>query len=300
MAPLPARLLVLALATDFTAMKSSHQEDCPDIGVACASSSPPRSYRHELVNYAYGATFDVQYGVVRWLTLAATIPYRAVTTKVHYADLAGNDYDPVPPDTHHRNRTITGLGDPTLAIVAGRALGKVGFSVRVGAMLPLGRTLDEDPFVAGREGRVHEHVQFGAGSVRPIVGSALGYDFGAVGVDGWFSATLSLADDAIGYRPGQRIAGGARVSSALGASNARFGLGAEVAHETSETWRGLRPEEGNLGRTDVLAVATARWSPFARFGLFGVVKVPVLVDAIGAQLSYPFVVQLGVATGLGL
>jgi hypothetical protein len=281
-------------------MKSEHEEDCPDIGPACAGPAPPKPYQHHLVNYAYGVTADVQYGVLPWLTIAATIPLRAVTTQVEYTDLAGNADDPVPPDTHHRNRTITGLGDPTLAVAMGRAIDRVGFSVRLGAMLPFGRTLDADPFVLGREGIEHEHVQFGVGTVRPIAGSALGYDFGVVGVDGWFLATLAVASNSIGYRPGQRVALGARVSSALGTSSARFGIGGELAHETTETWGGLQPAEGNLGRTDVLAVATARWSPFARWGFFGALKVPIYVNAVGAQLSYPFVVQLGAATSVSL
>jgi hypothetical protein len=281
-------------------MKSEHEEDCPDIGPACDASPPPRPYQHHLVNYAYGATLDVQYGVLSWLSVAATIPYRAVTTQVEYTDLQGNPYDPVPPDTHHRNRTITGLGDPTIAVAIGRAIGRIGFSVRLGAMLPFGRTLDQDPFVLGREGIPHEHVQFGVGRVRPLAGSAIGYDFGVVGIDGWFLATLAVAENDIGYRPGQRIGGGVRVSSALGTKTARFGVGAEILHETTETWSGLQPGDGNLGRTDVLATLGARWSPFQRWGFFGALKIPVYVNAVGAQLSYPFVAQLGVATGFSL
>jgi len=50
----------------------------------------------------------------------------------------------------------------------------------------------------------------------------------------------------------------------------------------------------------VLATLTARWSPFARWGLFGAFKLPLYVNAVGAQLSYPFLVQVGVATGLSL
>jgi len=90
------------------------------------------------------------------------------------------------------------------------------------------------------------------------------------------------------------------VSSALGTKTARFGVGGELSHETTETWSGLQPGDGNLGRTDVLATLTARWSPFARWGFFGAVKVPLYVNAVGAQLSYPFLVQLGVATGFSL
>ncbi len=299
-APLRARLLVLALTTDFTTVKSSHVEDCPDIGPACATSAAPPAYMHNLRTYAYGLALDAQYGILPWLTVAATAPYRFVTTRVHYTDLAGRPYDPVPPDTHHRDETVAGFGDPTLALAVGEAIGRLGWSVRLGAMLPFGRTLDTDPFAAGRLGLVHEHVQFGVGTVRPILGSALGYDFGVVGVDGYFQGTMAIAENAIGYRPGQRISGGLRLTSALGVKRARFGVGTEILHESSETWRGLQQEEGNLGRTDIVGVLSARYSPWARVGLYAAVKVPLHVEAVGAQLSYPFVLQLGIATGIPL
>lgn len=281
-------------------LTTSHVEECPDIGPACAGATPPKPYNHNLHNYAYGLTLDAQYGVASWLAISITAPVRFMTTRVRYTDLAGNDYTPNPPDTHHRDETLTGLGDPTLAVVFGRAVDRVGFSVRIGAMLPFGRTLDEDPFVAGREGLPHEHIQFGTGTVRPIAGTAFAYDFGAVGLDAFFQATLSMATSSIGYKTGQRIVGSVRVSSALGTKDARFGVGVEADHETTETWQGVVQEEGNLGRSDVLGVVTARWSPFARWGFFGALKVPIFVDAVGAQLSYPIVVQLGAATGFSL
>lgn len=298
---MPQHVLVLALTTDFTFMKSSHVEACPDIGPWCQTQvPPPQPYQHHLQNYAYGLTLDAQYGLLPWLTVAATIPYRFVTTTVQYTDLQGNPYTPVPPDTHHRNETVDGLGDPTLALMAGQALGAFGYSFRLGAMLPFGRTLDADPFELGRLGLPHEHIQFGAGTVRPLLGSALGYDFGTWGLDAFFTGTMSVATSSIGYKPGQRIDAGFRASSAFGLSRARFGVGGEVLHESSETWQGLQQEEGNLGRTDVLAVLTARWLASSHLGLYGALKVPLYVDAVGAQLWYPFYLELGVATGLSL
>ena len=282
-------------------MKSSHVESCPDIGPGCQTQvPPPQPYQHHLQNYAYGLTLDAQYGLLPWLTLAATAPYRLVTTFVHYTALAGNPYVPVPPDTHHRNETVSGFGAPSLALVAGQAVGRFGYSLRLGTMLPFGRTLDVDPFEAARLGLVHEHIQFGAGTVRPILGGALGYDFGAVGVDAFFVGTMSIATNSIGYKPGQRIDGGFRVSSTLGLPRARFGIGGEVLHESTETWQGLQQEEGNLGRTDVLAVVSARWSAWSHLGVFGALKVPLYVNAVGAQLWYPFYLELGVATGFSL
>jgi len=252
---------------------------------------------HELVNWTYGATLDAQYGIARFLGVSLSLPVRAVTTRVRYTTLDGADYRPDPPDVHHRDRTLVGLGDPSVVAVLGRALDRFSFAIRAGALLPFGRTLPEDPFIAGREGRAHEHVQFGVGTVRPTVGSALAWDFGALGVDAWTTAILSVATNAIGYRAGQRWATGARVSTALG--KVVVGLGAELSHESTETWAGLGPEEGNLGRTDVVALATARVPVGSTFGLFSSIRVPLYVNAVGAQLSYPAFVQIGVATSFG-
>jgi hypothetical protein len=231
------------------------------------------------------------------LAVAVSLPVRAVTTRVRYVDLAGAPYTPDPPDVHHRDRTLVGLGDPALAIVFGRAFHRISFAVRAGALLPFGRTLDEDPFVAGREGRPHEHVQFGTGTVRPLVASAFGVDLGKIGFDAWTAGVLSIATNSIGYRSGQRFVAGGRATFAAGPVT--LGGGAEVSHESTETWAGLGPEEGNLGRTDVVALVTARTKVAEKTGLFCALRVPLYVNAVGAQLSYSLFVQLGVATSLG-
>ena len=295
-APVPAKVVVLALTTGGTVMRTEHLAECPDLGPACATNAPPSPYNHVQRIVALDTTIDAQLGILSWLSLAATVPYRVVVTRIRYTDPAGREYVPDPPDTHHRNETITGIADPTLAVLMGRAFGRFGFSIRVGAMLPLGKTLDEDPYQAGREGRAHEHIQLGTGVLRPIVGSAMGVDLGAIGVDGWFLGTGAFGTNGIGYRPGQRVAGGARVTSALGLRTFRFGLGAELSHESAETWQGIVGDDGNRGRTDVLAVATARWSPIAALSLFGAVRLPLVTHVVGAQLSYPAYVQLGIAT----
>jgi hypothetical protein len=280
-------------------MRASHVAECPDLGPACRTNAPPTPYNHNLINYVYGATLDAQLGVLPWLSIAASIPYRAVTTTVTYTTLDGREHTPDPPDPHHRNRTITGLADPSLLAVLGRSFGRLGFAIRAGALLPLGRTLDEDPYHLGHEGLPHEHVQFGAGTVRPLLGTALGYDFGAVGLDAWTISVLSLGENSVGYRVGQRFITGVRASSTVG-TKGRFGLGAELSRESAHTWHGVSGDDGNLGRTDVVALATARYPLGGGLGAFAVARVPIYVNAVGGQLSYPVHVQLGVATALPL
>jgi hypothetical protein len=292
----PPKVIVLALTTGGTVLRTQHVAECPDLGPRCATNDPPASYNHVQKLVALDATVDAQLGVLPWLSIAATVPFRMVVTRIHYTDASGRDYTPDPPDTHHRNETLGGLADPTISALMGRAFGRFGFAIRVGGMLPLGKTLSEDPYLAGRQGREHEHIQFGTGIFRPVLGSAMGVDLGAIGFDGWFLATGAFSTNGAGYRPGQRVAGGVRITSALGLRSFRFGLGGELAHESAETWQDTVGDDGNRGRTDVLAVATARWSPSRALSLFGALRVPLVTDVVGAQLSYPLYVQLGIAT----
>ncbi len=305
MAPVPAGLFFASLTLGGTAFTTSHVAECPDLGPRCATTSP-EPYRHEQTIVAADAVLDVQAGLSSWLAVAATLPLRSNTSRVRfhaYPETERREIEPDPPDTHHRNRTLVGIGDPTVVAVIGKVIGRWGVSFRVGSMLPIASTLDEDPYREGREGRVHEHVQFGGGTFRPVVGSGLGVDLGALGIDGWFLATIAAYANGGGYRPGHRVGAGTRVSSALGTESWRFGTGVEVMRETREDWGGAQNADGNadgnLGRTDVLAVATARFSPAPRWGLFAAVRVPFYVRVVGAQLEYPAVMQLGVAHAFG-
>jgi hypothetical protein len=311
-APMPPRAVFVALTFGGSVFNTSHVAECPDLGPQCAGVAVappagtamhqigPEPYHHKQTIVAADAVLDVQTGVLPWLGFAATIPLRTNTSRVRFFALDGHEIQPDPPDTHHRNRTLVGLGDPTLVAIVGRTIGRFGVALRLGSMLPLAGTLDEDPYRAGREGHVHEHVQFGTGTFRPVVGSSIGFDLGAVGVDAWFLATLSAYANGAGYRSGHRIGGGTRVSSALGTKTWRVGTGVEVMRETREDWGGAQNADGNLGRTDVLAVLTARWSPAPMWGLFVSVRLPLYVDVVGAQLQYPAVLQFGVATSFGL
>lgn len=299
---MPPRTVFVALTLGGSVFHTSHVAACPDLGPECARpvGAPVEPYQHKQVIVAADAVLDVQAGITSWLAITATVPVRTNTSRVRYYALDGRELQPDPPDTHHRNRTLAGFGDPTLLAVVGTTVGRWGVGFRVGSMLPLGSTLDDDPYRAGREGRTHEHVQFGSGTFRPVVGSSLGVDLGAVGVDAWFLTTVAAYANAAGYRPGHRIGGGTRVSSALGTKTWRVGTGLEIMRETREDWNGAQNSDGNLGRTDVLAVLTTTWSPSPGWGAFAAIRVPLYVNVVGAQLQYPAVAQLGIATSFRL
>lgn len=74
-------------------------------------------------------------------------------------------------NSHHGSRHLEGFGDVSV-LVAHRANDVWGagdrLTVALGATLPTGAT-EEDPLAAGAVGAHHEHVQFGSGTVDPLV-----------------------------------------------------------------------------------------------------------------------------------
>lgn len=72
---------------------------------------------------------------------------------------------------HHRSETYQGLGDPTLLLSS--PFRSVLFnddvlSLSGGLTVPLGR-IEGDPFEAGDKGREHLHIQFGTGTLDPVL-----------------------------------------------------------------------------------------------------------------------------------
>jgi hypothetical protein len=100
-------------------------------------------------------------------------------------------------------------------------------------------------------------------------------------------ARWAVAENEHGYRAGTRAQASLGYTRAFGAWRPRLGL--DVTHEGAEQWHGrIDDDEGNLGRTDVLAsVSVARGAWWA--GL----QVPLAQRVEGAQLSTPVIVSFG-------
>ncbi len=139
-------------------------------------------------------------------------------------------------------------------------------------------------------------MQFGTGTVNPLLGLDVVHSFGAVDARLYGQLQLSLAENRYGYRAGTRgLAGvevGTRVVGALHLSGAF-----DVFHEQPERWDGVIQQDGNLGRTDLLVGVTAAY-PVSGFLLTAGVRVPVYQRLIqnedeAGQLTYPGIVNLG-------
>ena len=203
---------------------------------------------------------------------------RVVDVTPTYSELDGTPKD-VPNDIHHHRETLVGPGDPWLLARVGAAWGKVLTSARLGATLPLGSTVP-DPYELGREGKWHEHIQFGSGTVVPV----------AAGGIAWRGGLLDLSADALGF-------------FAVGRATMHVAsvwlpyVAVDFVHEGLDVWHGLYGDESYL-RNDVLAACGLGWT-FARGWTADVgLAFRVAQFGSGASFDYPGILQIAIATHL--
>jgi hypothetical protein len=248
--------------------------------------------RHVQDITSVATALTVARGLRRGLGVELTAFYRHAETRIQFQDEQRQPLDWPQGDIHHRNETLDGLGDPWLLLHGARGAGPWTLSARAGASLPLGRT-EPNPFALGREGLPHQHIQFGTGTVDPMLGLAAGRRFGATTLELSTLARFIVTSNGHGYRGGNRYLAVLESSRKL-APKWFAGAGLQLAREEAETWDGVIEEEGNLGRTDVLlALAITRGA--GKAGLTLGVQIPLYTRATGAQLDYPLIVSLGVS-----
>lgn len=226
-------------------------------------------------------------GLGRSLALEVGVPLRAVRDRIRYETPGGAPYTPADPDVHHRNETVSGFADPSLALQYGRAHGAWTWALSAGVTLPVGST-EENPFELGDAGQRHQHTQLGAGTVVPRLTGSLVRPLGAWRTQVHASASTPLAENGFGYRASGRFGGGVLASRALsGALSAT--LGADFSHENAERWDGRIEEEGNVGRSDLFVRLGAglRVGGSASLGLQ--LQLPVWSDIAGSQVDLPYV-----------
>ncbi len=181
-------------------------------------------------------------------------PFRLTRTTIAYRTPGGAPYEPLAPDLHHRNETLAGLGDPWLL---GRWNGTpwgTMLTARLGVSLPLGRT-EANPFALGAQGKRHQHIQFGSGTVDPVAGFDLSRAFGKVQLAGYAQGQMAVYENEHGFRAGLRVLTGLQAGRRLwGALSGA--LGGDVQHEGAERWDGRIQQDGSLGRTEILAGAS--------------------------------------------
>jgi thiol-disulfide isomerase/thioredoxin len=242
---------------------------------------------------------DADYGVTDRFGVALVVPLRLVSTGITYRDAAsGEEVALTRPNIHHRDESLFGAGDPWLLARYRRALGRFSLGGHAGLSLPLGQT-EADPFARGDAGLPHQHIQFGTGTVNPVLSLHAGAALGRLDLSLYALTMQVVYASSRDYQAGDRYAGGASVATGIG-RGFRAALSLDASGETAERWGGVvHDDEGNQGRFDLMAGGALSRSIGGGAELRVGVKVPVVTRVVGGQLDYPALVEVGLRFAVG-
>lgn len=293
-----------ALNLTTTTMHVVHPEACPEIGPICLQRDEPPQ-QHDQRFWVAELRPIVAVGITSRFGVDAQTPFRVIRTTIRYRRLDGTAFTPDYENIHHRNETLAGIADPWLL---GRVTGTIGalrVTTRTGFAVPLGST-EEDPFALGRAGLPHQHIQLGTGTFYPVFALDAGLPLGSARLGAYGQALVFVYENEYGYRPGNRYAGGMSADVEVLGPELRVGASSDVLSEQPERWHGVVQQDGNVGRTDVLAGASVSYA-FGKALASLSVKVPIWQHFIETshahrepgQLTYPAIVNLAVSTSFG-
>ena len=246
----------------------------------------------------WDARLGVDATLSRRLGVALSLPLRLLRTSIRYLeDDSGAQVDIAGAGIHHRDETLTGLGDAELSARVPWRLGAWRLEPRVGLTLPTGR-IEANPFDDDDER--HQHVQFGTGTWNPVLAVDAEYAATKWHAGGYASATLMLKENALGYRAGHRFSGGLAVGTGFGLAGWDFSAALDVQAELAERWDGIvHTDDGNQGRLDVLAGVGVSWSFRKDWFASASVKLPAYTYVVGGQLDYPAIGMLSFGARFG-
>jgi hypothetical protein len=139
---------------------------CPDVAPECATTFIPAHEHHVRLTLVH-SELEASYGLRPQLAMSLRLPYDVKQQRVRYTTLDGAPFVPPYGDIHHRSETLRGVSDGDLLLLyepVPRGASRWHFGL--GTTLPFGKTV-ADPIALGREGKKHEHLQFGSGVFAP-------------------------------------------------------------------------------------------------------------------------------------
>jgi hypothetical protein len=202
---------------------------------------------------------NAAYGLRPGLAASLRLPYDVKDQRVHYTTLTAEPFVPPYGDIHHRSETLRGISDGDLLLLwAPSTSGPSRWRFGIGTTLPLGATV-EDPVALGREGKKHEHLQFGSGVFAPEAEIAWSRPIRKAVASALLQATVPLTTSSRGFRPPKNFRWSAGPSFNVG----RVGVALSAAgqYQTIGRWHGETDEgtgfhDGGLR----LQLAVPAWS----------------------------------------
>lgn len=287
--------LRVALGLTVSPATIRHTASCPEVdSVGCATTTIP-DHVHELEITFANATFAAAVGIGGGLAVHAELPYDLKRRRRQYFR-DGMPFTPPYGDIHHRNSTLQGVGDPTIALEWIRRVGtRLTVGGRLGVRVPLGATTDNpDPLAA--QSVAHEHMQVGSGTFDPVIAVFGSWQHQHWGVYGRFDARLPFYQSRAGYRggpqldltvgPGIRVRQRAVLFSQLG-----------LSHTGEESWSGA-PNEVSA-RNNLRFVLGASIFVTRHWRVGPVLQVELANTAVGGEFDQPIITTLTLTFGPG-
>lgn len=222
-------------------------------------------YRHEVSLDYTRVELELQYTLPRSWDLLLRVPWERKDQSASVALV-----DPATPEQHaamlrnmnihHRSESYDGLGD--LMLLGRRrwnGLRRDGdaLALSFGLTVPTGRT-EENPYALGAEGIPHLHIQFGSGTVDPLLEAMyLTRLTGGISTGAYVAARYPLYENNRTFQAPPEVSGGASLS--YGLTN-RVTVRAEAGtyYQGYGRWDGLRDENTGLVATSAGAGASYR------------------------------------------
>lgn len=212
---------------------------------------------HDVNTVPTGANLRVRYGLSKWLLTEVSLPVRMVFMNPEFRDADGAAA-PAAESIHHRKEATVGVGDLKLMAVLPLRTDphSAMLAVRVGLTVPTGHT-EPDPFALGRQGKTHQHIFFGSGTVDPVLALEVAKLSGAFLFTGQAEGRIPVYAGQYGYRQGVRASAQLGIHYLL--DDWRFGVHPGLYAETASKWGDAAAD--NSGRVDALTSVSAGWTP---------------------------------------
>jgi len=273
-----------------TRLHSSHSVEEEQFEPGIAHDHQARE--HRLHFWLSDLDLAVAYGVSPTVEIEMSLPMRMAISEVEFIDEHGElleDFESI----HHRRETLLGPGDLKLQSFfhSGQILGFIPgyWRIGMGLSLPTGG-IEKDPFKLGEEGKKHQHIFFGHGTVDPMLSLAWSWQGFTWGWQVSSSLQMPLYENRYGYKP---------------ASHSSLGVG--VIYQYQQLWRFLGDvqlfrqgaakwsgeQARNSGRMDLIPGIGIIYLPSTDNTFSLSVRFPQTLNMQGGQMEIPFILSLG-------
>jgi hypothetical protein len=285
--PIAADVFDLRLGLAGVVAHETRTATCASLASACGGAP----YVERLGLAVFDAPIDLAYGLAPWVAVEARIDVRVIDATSSYAATSGAPIA-APPGVRQADEVQAGPADMWAMLRFAGARGGLVASARLGASIPIGKVEPSAGELAG-EGKSTQHVQFGSGTVRPIVGGALAWSAGAATLAATALVVGSLVDDSRGYRAPTEVYAEARGGYALARGALRPYAAVDVEGANAALWYGA-PSFEAPGHAELLVGGGVAWRFSESWTLDAGARANVASLTPSAGFSYAGTFALGV------